>query len=445
MGCIGCCNQCCLSESELPEMSISGMTGAGWVQQISDTCCWEQEFTFDTDPIVEFLTVQAGDSSLEQTSVFDIVWYYPGGRINYSLEDPAALFTLPYPDVSGECCFDVFTAGTVTDYAKSRRQQRFEVLIRKAKIILRIQKRIMECRENACRWVVTAIYEYGYATQTDLITYDRRLSTLSEDFACSDKTSSFYDIDTTSGTDTFPTLDPADYPDYPPIGDSDPKLRFIYIKDYETLPSSIVFDNTPSEFDSEESFDCIGDLCNIEEPVHEICLTYSYNITSIGTITTSYSLSSANIIANPTRCTGQTISYGLFSGGVFSGTAFTTLPNVTCTDWTGNNVSVTPSGSNIVRLGNLKNIGFPRLVFSSLGTADCRNEQPQITIAEIVATGVAGWAGTGGDYHGQAGVEDQVSFDSVGVADLTGTAEVCISAPTFTVSITPAAGEGGGA
>lgn len=427
MGCIGCCNECCLQEGDLPTLSITGMTGEGWEPDISEECCFTQRFTFDDDQPVSYWSEEYAIQYLEQTSVMDVVNIQPPCIPPTSYVDPTGVFDMPdFPEDC--CCNEPYVAGQITDYGKSDVRSRFVVATKPADITIRIRKKVLSCRaDNLCRWVVEVVYRLGRTTATQSRSYSRRLRTLVPTDSCSGYNGN-RELDTESGSlDYNPTTLPVE----PGIGISDPSISFVYIIDYETLPSTISLDNTVSYFD--ENWECLSDLCNFQQPVEEVCISYSTGGVAADTNPAGISIVSQTFLSNPRRpeCDGSENRFILLftDCGSTVGNTLVPEPNVTCDAWTGFRwTATTNAGNRIVDIAPDQNnlIAGP---FSYLTDVTGCSTQP--TACDVAG----GWFGGVADACCGGGWLSQISF--VQDADYLGldTVDVCVPAPSLSISV----------
>lgn len=426
MGCIGCCDQCCLQESDLPTLSITGMTGEGWEPDISEECCFTQRFTFDEDQPVSYWSEEYAIQYLEQTSVIDVVQNQPPCIPPSAYTDPTGVFSLPaYPEDC--CCREPYVAGQINDYGMQDVRSRFVVATKPADVTIRLRKKVLPCREdNLCRWVVEVVYRCGRTTSVQSRSYARRIRTATATDSCS--VSSSTDIDTESGSLTY---NPISLPLDPGIGPSDPSISFVYILDFETLPSTISLDNTVSYFD--ENWECLSDLCNFQQPVEEVCITYNTGGVVADTNPAGISIISQTFSSNPrmAQCNGSGLNgIGLYTDcSTFAGSTTVSKPNVTCDPWTGFRlVATTNSLNHIVTIAPDQNNGISGPFSFFTDVTGCETSPDACDPA-------GGWWGGSSDPCCGGGYFSQVSF--VQDADYLGlnTVDVCIPAPSFSISV----------
>lgn len=158
MGRIGkCCCVCeCLQLGELPNISISNMTGGAWIQS---ECCWTKTFTFNTTPATTTVCAPIHSKSDFSVSCEADIYAMRGPTPPLFLDD-CQDFPLPLE----YCCDSSPTLiGSRESQCHGTWQQRMRVSYRPKNIVVKVSRQNYSCDgQQTCKLVIFATYNYQY-------------------------------------------------------------------------------------------------------------------------------------------------------------------------------------------------------------------------------------------------------------------------------------------
>jgi hypothetical protein len=170
MGGIGrcCCGSCeCVLFSELPTISIGGMTGQGWQGSL---CCFRQAFVFNatqTDSVITTAPIWTSSAIQDRTQ-----------EVRTSLNARQRMYSFPGPgdwcedaDYQLECCPERnVLMGTLREILQETLEYKLQVEYRRESVEVEYSKQKVDCNgSEVCRYVVklSIFYSYGYAYLTE--------------------------------------------------------------------------------------------------------------------------------------------------------------------------------------------------------------------------------------------------------------------------------------
>lgn len=150
-----CCGCNCLTAEELPNISITGMTGGAWTE---DECCWSRTFTFNTtQPVTTVCSSAVDDISVEAIIQADIYYTHNPNPKNFtSYQEPP--FSLEY------CCESGPTkAGTIESKCKYSYQSKLKLSYRRKNIVVKASRQQVTCNgAPECKLVLSVNYYYDW-------------------------------------------------------------------------------------------------------------------------------------------------------------------------------------------------------------------------------------------------------------------------------------------
>jgi hypothetical protein len=169
MGGIGrCCCTCeCVLFSELPAISIGGMTGQGWQGSL---CCFRQAFTFNatqTDSVIT--TAPIWTSSATQDRTQEVKTFVRPYQRMYSSPGPGDW--CDDVDYESECCPERnVLMGTLREILQETLEYKLQVEYRRESVEVEYSKQKVDCDgSEVCRYVVklSIFYSYDYVYLTE--------------------------------------------------------------------------------------------------------------------------------------------------------------------------------------------------------------------------------------------------------------------------------------
>lgn len=419
----GCCSCGSCDVSDMPELSIDGMTGDGWaIHTTEGGCCFVQTFEFDEEqPSQAYYSANVHASILEETSVFQDV----GVKIPIP-PDRYQSPTFPVPDPvhpGGPCCAeDPILLRTFNDYGKDAGAWRWAMSLRPISITLYCTKKQLSCEDNEEYFVFRAVFNHRYITTLQSYSYQRRLLTRTDEETCiaSYVAGTTTIINTTTGSETFtPSVASG------PGGDS-PIVRFVYIRVYpvSSPPSSLTFniDEVTQDYET-----CLEDLCISEEEITEVCFSFD-----------AISPTFTDIMPDGVSIVDKTVTRPK-SGACFGGTTTNAVwvdacpptaatffsfanPNPDCGTFTLKRVATAVNSSNHI----VYVVGVGSATYGNYVPAPC-------SVARDPCA--PGWYNGGYEfyYQGLSATQDSLSFSRTFINPIDG--EICVSRPTFVVDI----------
>jgi hypothetical protein len=233
--------QCCCCSSP-PEVSIAGMSGAGWTK-VGDTCCYEQVFTYNSVPSVR--SIGPYESWVD--------YLYTG---------------------SGYVCFNGNDVGPFSYSVRLAVAARTLLVWQPRRIRLLAQRLTHSCLESSeTGWVVNAQHVIGFENR-----YQRRL------YGFGEMTAPCYDLGGVWSTTTRTTLNVGSLVYDSPLSFNGPygphtdiaswyastalETRFSHVAFFDEWPSTIDF-GTPLDLPSYPG--CVASSCDFLGEVSQLC------------------------------------------------------------------------------------------------------------------------------------------------------------------------------
>jgi hypothetical protein len=162
-----CCSSCeCVLFSELPTISITGMTGQGWQGTF---CCFRQPFTFNatqTDSVITTAPIWTSSATQDRTQ-----------EVTAQLSPYRDLYSFPAPvdfcdeiDYAAYCCPERVLMGTLREILQETLEYKLQVRYRRESVEVEYSKQKVDCDgTEACRYVVklSIFYSYDYVYLTE--------------------------------------------------------------------------------------------------------------------------------------------------------------------------------------------------------------------------------------------------------------------------------------
>lgn len=153
-----CCQGCeCLEQNELPNISISGMTGGPWVET---ECCWVKTFTFNSPQSVTTVCLPVHSKS-DYTVICEADIYAVKAPLPPLFADDCQEWPLP---IEYCCSTDApYLLASREAKCKGTWQQRMRVSYKPKDIVVKASKQNYSCDGvPECKLVLYATYSYEY-------------------------------------------------------------------------------------------------------------------------------------------------------------------------------------------------------------------------------------------------------------------------------------------
>jgi hypothetical protein len=269
-----CCSECDLVIGDLPDITITGMTGAGW-EEIGQ-CCFKQEFTYnDEQDWQDETTLDYFDCVEEQEDQYKV--------IGMSFE-PRPFYTdsTPPPDpITDEsfCCYVFEQMGTMASSIRTRTRRRMFIEWLNGSVTVFISKETLDCLSDPAveKWVVSLKHNFTYRGRLEQLYYCYGEVTWVPISACFELIAP---TTTTTVTCNEGSEDWADFVLGTPVGNSqsiaESTTYTLRHKWYDTLPSTIEFG------DSDVALEACPITCHdLNDVVDEICVEKLQTITTV--------------------------------------------------------------------------------------------------------------------------------------------------------------------
>jgi hypothetical protein len=163
-----CCCSCeCVLFSELPTITIGGMTGQGWQGSL---CCFRQAFVFNatqTDSVITTAPIWTSSATQDRTQ-----------EVTTFVRPYQRMFSFPAPgdwcddvDYDAECCPEQnVLMGTIQEILQETLEYKLQVEYRRESVEVEYSKQKVDCDgTEVCRYVVklSIFYSYDYVYLTE--------------------------------------------------------------------------------------------------------------------------------------------------------------------------------------------------------------------------------------------------------------------------------------
>lgn len=163
-----CCLGCeCVLESELPTITINGMTGLGWTGSL---CCFRQVFQYNQTPADTIITT---DPIYSSTATQDRTQEVLTGE-NFRVpmyDSPAPVDFCDDIDYDAACCSERnILMGTLREIVSETIQRKLRVTYRPVSVEVEFSKQEVDCSGSiVCRYVIklSVFYSYDYVYLTE--------------------------------------------------------------------------------------------------------------------------------------------------------------------------------------------------------------------------------------------------------------------------------------
>ncbi len=298
-----CCGECeCLAVGDLPNISISGMTGGAWQQT---ECCWTKTFTFNTAQAVTTVCLPVHSKS-DYTVTCEADIYAMRAPLPPLFLDACEDWPLPIE----YCCTQdaPYLIGSREATCKGTWQQRMRVSYKAKDIVVKASRQNYSCDGvPACKLVLYATYnyEYNFLVMTEEDSDTSYSVVAAENQSCVQQGDPFPDC---SEALTEPSVS---FDCTTPLGTSQFGISFTRVKIYDAWPTGAV-QFTNSDVLPEG---CSTPICNDDDFATQACIQITGDqckfACPVGTLTTSS-------ITPPNICDDTFIQYAFTCLGPFS-------------------------------------------------------------------------------------------------------------------------------
>jgi hypothetical protein len=266
-----CCSECDLVVGDLPYITITGMTGAGW-EEIGQ-CCFKQDFEFDEDQDWDSeYSLDYMDCTEEKNDSFKVIGKPRNNVLPYFTESS------PPPDPITDplfCCNYYEQMGTIQSTYRTRVRRRMFLEWKPGTVTVFISKETLDCLSDPAveKWIVSLRHSFSYRGRLEQLYYCNIETVWVALDPCFELVPSYF-VD-----HPFPFCDEGseDWADFvlgTPAGNSrliEESTTFtLRHKWYNTLPSTITFG------DSDVALEACPITCHdLNDVVDEICITVS--------------------------------------------------------------------------------------------------------------------------------------------------------------------------
>lgn len=163
-----CCGECELVIGDLPTITITGMTGAGW-EEIGQ-CCFKQEFTYDAEQEwQEDITANYFDCIVQNNDTWNIIGRKPILPTFYTDSSP------PPDPITDEwvCCYDYEVMGTAFSEHRTRDQRRMRLRWRFTKVTVYLSQEELACLSDpaSLKYIVSLKHNFEWEACLQRLTF----------------------------------------------------------------------------------------------------------------------------------------------------------------------------------------------------------------------------------------------------------------------------------